>query len=77
MTSRTQRIIGYTVGMGNEYHSYQHSQVDMIFLCLGDGIVTKSLSMQKLIEEKEELGFRLVESEGPVRTANRKYPANV
>lgn len=49
----------------------------MGILCLGDGIVTKSLPMQKLIEEKEEFGFRLVESEGPVGTANRKYSANV
>lgn len=71
-------MIGYRVGvLGNEYDSSQGSQVDIILLCLGDGIVTISLPMQKLIEEKEEVGFRLVESEGPVGIADRKYPANV
>lgn len=69
-------MIGYRVGIwGNAYDSSQDSQMGI--LCLGDGIVTKSLPMQKLIEEKEEFGFRLVESEGPVGTANRKYSANV
>lgn len=55
------------------YDSSQDSQVYIILLCLGDGIVTKLLPMHKVIEDKEELHFRLVESEGSVETANRKY----
>lgn len=70
-------MTGYRVGRGNEYDTYQDSQVNIFLLCLGDGTVLKLLPMHKLVKEKEEFGFRFVESEGPVGMANRKYPANV
>lgn len=48
-------------------------ETDIILPSLDDGLVMRSLPVHKLIEEKE-FDFRYI-SEGPVETANWKYPA--
>lgn len=55
---------------GERVESYQDPQIDIILLNLG-GRMMRSLPMQKLSKEKE-FGFRHVESEGSIGTADWK-----